>query len=78
MDQRVMVGQTGVAVIEEEVPTFSDYIFHNLHNLKEAYCSNPRRKVNLVGEDESVVVSLARCRACYQCYLHAKRTYEQS
>ena len=72
-----MVGQIGVAIVEREVPKFSDYIFHNLQNLKEAYCSNPRRKVNFVGEDEAIVVSLARCRACYQCYLHAKKSYEQ-
>ena len=78
MDQRVMVGQTGVAIVEEEVPKFSGYIFHNLQNLKEAYCSSPRRKVNFVGEDEAIVVSLARCRACYQCYLYAKKSYEQS
>ena len=78
MDQKVMVGQTGVAVAEEEVPNFSCHIFHNLQILKDAYCSNPCRKVNLVGEDEAIVVSLARCRACYQCYLYAKKSYEQS
>ena len=67
-----MKGTEHTIIVEETLPTFSPGIFHNLCRLKEVFCSKPLRKVVYNCDEDSVTITIERCRNCYACYKYVK------
>ena len=58
---------------EDNVPTFSNIIFHYTEQWKEVYCENSVRKLKFNEKNEGITVSIRRCWNCYNCYKFSKK-----
>ena len=58
---------------EDNVPAFSNIIFHYTGQLKEVYCENSVRKLKFNEKNEGITVSIRRCGNCYKCYKFSKK-----
>ena len=58
---------------EDNVPAFSNIIFHYTEQLKEVYCENSVRKLKCNEKNEGITVSIRRCWNCYNCYKFSKK-----